>query len=136
MGDIDALVESIRELGLLQPIVVTPDFRLIAGQRRMGACCRLGMKTVTCVVAETFVDLWAQMLAEVQENTCRKRFLPSEAVSAAQDVEPLAKAAAWRRMAHKDEEQAYENFSQGGSSMEQIAKPRALILQIENDLSK
>jgi ParB family chromosome partitioning protein len=50
---IDALVESIRELGLLQPIVITPAARLIAGERRMEACRRLGIKSIMCCVAET-----------------------------------------------------------------------------------
>ena len=34
LGDIDGLAASIRELGLLHPIVVTPERRLIAGVRR------------------------------------------------------------------------------------------------------
>src|SRR5450432_1621762 len=102
MGDIDALVESIRELGLLQPIVITTAGRLIAGERRMEACRRLGLKSIMCSVAETGEEAWAQMLAEIQENTCRKRFLPSEAVRAAQELEPVAKGVAWRRMVHED----------------------------------
>jgi hypothetical protein len=121
MGDIDALVESIRELGLLQPIVITPAGRLIAGERRMEACCRLGLKSIMCCVAETGDDVWAQMLAEVQENTCRQRFRPSEAVRAARELEPIAKSAARRRMVHEDEG-ASENLPEGGEAMEQIAK--------------
>jgi hypothetical protein len=34
MGDIGKLAASMEELGLLQPIVVTPDGTLIAGERR------------------------------------------------------------------------------------------------------
>ena len=40
LGDIDALAESIRQEGLLQPIVVRPldeRFQLIAGRRRLAA---------------------------------------------------------------------------------------------------
>ena len=42
LGDIKSLAASIKELGLLHPIVVRPDGRLIAGERRLAACKRLG----------------------------------------------------------------------------------------------
>ena len=41
LGDIDTLAASIKEVGLLHPIVVRPDGRLIAGERRLVACKRL-----------------------------------------------------------------------------------------------
>jgi len=37
MGDIDALARGIAGLGLLQPIVIRPDDRLIAGHRRLAS---------------------------------------------------------------------------------------------------
>lgn len=42
LGDIDALAKTIDELGLLQPIVITPDNLLIAGARRIAAGRKLG----------------------------------------------------------------------------------------------
>jgi ParB family transcriptional regulator, chromosome partitioning protein len=53
LGDIESLAANIKELGLLHPIVVRPDGRLIAGERRLAACKRLGWKTVSV----TYVDL-------------------------------------------------------------------------------
>ena len=38
MGDLASLSRSIADVGLLHPIVVTPDSRLIAGERRLRAC--------------------------------------------------------------------------------------------------
>jgi hypothetical protein len=38
LGDIDGLAASIAELRLLHPVVVRPDGRLIAGERRLAAC--------------------------------------------------------------------------------------------------
>ncbi len=38
LGDVAGLAASIAEVGLLHPIVVTPDKRLIAGERRIEAC--------------------------------------------------------------------------------------------------
>src|SRR4051794_26559729 len=74
VGNVDALAASIAQLGLLQPIVVTASHQLVAGARRLEACRLLGMQTVTCVVPAAFLDTWALLVAEVQENTCRKSF--------------------------------------------------------------
>jgi ParB family transcriptional regulator, chromosome partitioning protein len=38
LGDIQNLADSIREIGLLQPVVVNENNDLIAGQRRIEAC--------------------------------------------------------------------------------------------------
>lgn len=49
------LAESIREHGLLQPIIVRPEgdeFLIIAGHRRYEACKIIGLKQVACIVRE------------------------------------------------------------------------------------
>jgi ParB family chromosome partitioning protein len=46
MGDIEGLAESIEDIGLLNPISVDEDGRLLAGARRLAACKRLGWKTI------------------------------------------------------------------------------------------
>jgi ParB-like chromosome segregation protein Spo0J len=46
LGDLRALAESIREYGLLRPILIAADHRLIAGRRRLEACKRLGWRTI------------------------------------------------------------------------------------------
>jgi hypothetical protein len=40
MGDIEAPARSMADLGLLQPIVIRPDDRLIAGHRRLARHAR------------------------------------------------------------------------------------------------
>ena len=42
LGDVNALVRSIQDIGLLHPIVITPDMELIAGARRLEAYRRIG----------------------------------------------------------------------------------------------
>lgn len=44
LGDLRPLADSIAEVGLLHPIVVTAEGLLIAGQRRLEACRLLGWK--------------------------------------------------------------------------------------------
>ena len=51
MGDIDGLAESIEDIGLLHPITVDEQGRLLAGVRRLAACKRLGWKDIPVNVA-------------------------------------------------------------------------------------
>jgi ParB family chromosome partitioning protein len=94
LGNIAALAKSIRELGLLQPIVVDEQFNLIAGQRRLVACKELGWETIPTRILN--VD---NLLAERDENTVRKDFTPSEAVAIGKAIEDREKPrAAMRRL--------------------------------------
>src|SRR5690606_33727963 len=52
LRDVDELADSIREVGLLNPITVTPDSVLIAGLHRLEACRRLGWTEIPCIVVE------------------------------------------------------------------------------------
>ena len=42
LGDLDALKNSLRTYGLLNPITITRDYELIAGERRLQAAKALG----------------------------------------------------------------------------------------------
>ena len=87
LGDIEALAASIKEVGLLQPVVVDADHKLIAGRRRIEACKQLGWKSIPTVVAESVDSLLKMAQAESDENTCRKDFTPEEAVRMGQRIE-------------------------------------------------
>lgn len=49
-GDIDSLEKSITNFGLLQPIIVTQDIWLVAGERRFRAIKNLGWKTIPAII--------------------------------------------------------------------------------------
>ena len=51
-GDINALARSIADIGLLHPIAVTPDGRLIAGARRLLAFKHLGKTEIPVHVVD------------------------------------------------------------------------------------
>ncbi len=96
LGDLRTLAESINEVGLLHPVVVTADGRLIAGQRRLEACRHLGWTEVPVTV----VDLYQAASGEAHENFARKDLLPSEIVSLKRAIEPLERREARARQGH------------------------------------
>src|SRR5450755_2788085 len=93
LGDLRPLVDSIVEVGLLHPIVVTPEGRLIAGQRRLEACRQLGWTEVPVTV----VDLLQAVRGEAHENFVRKDLLPSEIVALKRAIEPIERREARER---------------------------------------
>ena len=50
--DVLDLVNSISEVGLLQPLVVIPDRTIISGHRRFSAIRSLGWEDVDCEIKE------------------------------------------------------------------------------------
>lgn len=82
LGDIAALAVSIQEVGLLHPIVVTGDYTLIVGRRRLAAFAHLERETIPALV----VDLDQPLKAELDENDQRKDFTPSERVGIAEAI--------------------------------------------------
>lgn len=78
LGDLEPLKASIAELGLLHPVVIDGERRLIVGGRRLEACKQLGMLTIPAVTAASLSDLRQRVMAEKDENVCREPFKPSE----------------------------------------------------------
>lgn len=94
MGDIGSLARSIETVGLLHPIVIHSDGRLIAGTRRLAACRALGWS----VVPVRKIELDKIVRGEFAENAERKDFLPSEIDAIRRALEPIEQAAARERM--------------------------------------
>ena len=82
------LTASVRELGVLQPILVRPlgeeGFELIAGERRWRAAKRAGLQTIPALIKE--VTDAASLEQAVVENLHR------------QDLNPLEEAAAYQQL--------------------------------------
>ncbi|MFI5394051.1 MAG: ParB N-terminal domain-containing protein [Candidatus Binatia bacterium] len=77
-GDLASLIASIQKVGLLNPIVVTEDYRLVAGFRRLSACGKLGWNEIEANVVSYKDDLLLLLDAEVEENLVRKDFTAEE----------------------------------------------------------
>ena len=82
-----ALADSIREVGLLQPVLVRPagdGFELIAGERRWRAAQRVGLQTIPALVRET------------DDNTALEQALVENLQR--DDLNPLEEAAAYQQL--------------------------------------
>ena len=77
LGNIEELADSIKELGLLQPIGVTIDNELVFGERRLAACKSLNYEEIEVVV----IDSDELLKCETTENVNRKGFVMSERVA-------------------------------------------------------
>lgn len=88
LGDLSALMESMRVHGLITPILVNKDKQLIAGQRRLESAKRLGWKTVEAYVVDKDDDL-ERLEMEVDENLQRKGLTADELTDAYLRIERL-----------------------------------------------
>jgi N6-adenosine-specific RNA methylase IME4/ParB-like chromosome segregation protein Spo0J len=91
MGDLQALATSIERIGLLHPIVVTPDNKLVVGRRRLEAYKLLQRAEIPVNIATNLNDLTLLLEAERDENTARKAYTPEEAVHLGLRIEEVAK---------------------------------------------
>ena len=78
---IGQLADSIRDQGVLQPLLVVPAsggrYRIIAGERRYRASRMAGLETVPCIVKD--IDVIRQMEIALIENLQREDLNPMEA---------------------------------------------------------
>ena len=78
--DMDQLVESIKEYGLITPVILRTKepgrYEMISGHRRKIACIRAGLTTITAEIRELTQD--EAIILMVDSNLQRTAVLPSE----------------------------------------------------------
>ncbi|EYT56585.1 chromosome partitioning protein ParB [Leucobacter sp. UCD-THU] len=99
LGDLTELCDSISELGLLQPVTITPDGDLICGWRRLEACRRLGKRRIRVWVRSGLSTELQRALAQQHENAVRKSYSPIEAARIYEELKKLYQEEAQRNMA-------------------------------------
>ena len=97
MSDLEGLTASIKERGVLEPLIITPERRLLAGRRRLEAARRAGLTLVPVRVFEIADERTAIEIGLV-ENVERA------------DLDPLTRA------------KAYRGLMELGTSVEEIAR--------------
>lgn len=88
IGNVEELMASIKEHGIIQPIVVSPNgaesFLIIAGERRFSAARNLGLKTVPAIIRT--IEEHRRLEVQLIENIHR------------QELNPMEEATAYRRL--------------------------------------
>ena len=73
IGDLSELAASIREKGVLEPLIVRPQgsgYQIVAGERRWRACKQIGLEKVPCIIKE--IDEREMLELALIENLQRK----------------------------------------------------------------
>ncbi len=99
LGDLQALMTSLKAHGLLNPIIVTEEYDLVAGHRRLEAAKRLGWRAIQCRVVEA-KDKTQLLQMEMDENMARKDFSSDETADALVRLDRLKNPSFWRRVGH------------------------------------
>ena len=86
LGDIDGLVQSIKDKGVIQPITISGEGKLLAGGRRYTAASLCGLDTIPCIVREDVSAIDAKEI-ELIENVYRKDFTWQERVKLTAEID-------------------------------------------------
>ena len=130
--DMDELIESVKENGVLSPIVVRPHpeggYEILSGHRRARACERAGITEVPVVVKELDDDTAVILL--VDSNLQREHILPSEKAFAYQmRLEAMKRKAG--RPSQENSVQFGQNLSPVDSRKELAAQTGESSVQIQ-----
>ena len=117
------LKSSIKEHGLLQPIVVRPvdhGFEIVAGHRRFSACRSLRWRFIQCKIR----DLSDKHAYEIQltENVQRK------------SMDPIEEAEAYQKYVHEFGWGGISDLSQKIGKSEEYVSHRIQLLKLPNDV--
>ncbi len=78
LGDLEALKDSLKQYGLMNPITLNSKYELVAGERRLEAAKSLGWERINAIVLDKNVDKLHQLEMELEENNQRKEFTDDE----------------------------------------------------------
>lgn len=88
LGDLEALKNSLRTYGLLNPITLNSKHELIAGERRLQAAKQLGWTNINAVILNNISDI-DELEMELEENNQRKEFTDQELLEGYRRLEKL-----------------------------------------------
>ncbi len=97
LGDLEALKNSLRTYGLLNPITINDKYELIAGERRLTAAKALGWTNINAVVVNNISEI-DQLEMELEENNQRKEFTNEELLEGYNRLEKLRNPGFFRKI--------------------------------------
>ena len=77
-GDLETLAQSIEKIGLIQPVVISEEYELLSGYRRLHACKMLGWETIEVKLITVGDDELKRLDWEYHENLGRKDLTSDE----------------------------------------------------------
>ena len=77
-GNLNTLEQSIKQMGLLQPILVDKDDILITGGRRLQACINNCMTKIPAFRLDIAFDDMSALAIQSDENLCRQKLSNEE----------------------------------------------------------
>jgi len=122
IGDIESLAQSIKEIGLLQPLVINEQNVLIVGHRRLEACKLLGWEEIP-VIKLNFDDSHA-LRAQIDENEMRKSYTAKERVAIGLAFEEMEKEKAKERKGRPGlpRSEKFSEQEEKGEALEKVAR--------------
>jgi len=87
-GDLESLAASLVKFGLLQPIIIDPDYNLVAGYRRLNAAQMNGWTEIEVAIRDNMDEL-DQREVELEENIARKDMTWQERVKSVAELDRL-----------------------------------------------
>lgn len=96
-GNINELSESMNSHGLINPILLTREYQLIAGFRRLESAKKLGWENIEATIIDAPTKI-KKLEMEIEENIHRKDFTSDEIVEAYTKLEKLKKPGLLRKV--------------------------------------
>ena len=97
LGNLEALKNSLRTYGLLNPITLNEKYELIAGERRLQAAKQLGWTNINAIIMNNVSDV-EKLELELEENNQRKEFTKEELLEGYRRLEKLRNPSFFRRL--------------------------------------
>lgn len=126
LRNIDELAETIQRLGLIHPLVIDQDGKLIAGERRLTAIRQLGWTHVPVQMVEDLSDYELQCI-ELEENVKRENLTWQDEVAALARFHQL-------KVAHEPSWSQEDTAAAVGYSQPEVSKKLLVAAQMTNEV--
>lgn len=98
LGDLEPLKNSLRTYGLLNPVTISRDYELIAGERRLQAAKAIGWTNINAVIIDNRDEI-EKLELEMEENNQRKEFTDAELLEGYKRLEKMRHPSIWVKIA-------------------------------------
>lgn len=126
LRNIDELAESIQRIGLINPIVITNDGELVAGERRLTAVRQLGWTHVSIQFAEDLSEYELQAI-ELEENIKREQLSWQDEVAALEKFHKL-------KVANEPDWSQQDTATAVGMSQVSVSQKLLVATQMHNEV--